>query len=134
MGGAVAYDGPMLEPNLAPRSPLRRSAMRLLVAVAALVLLAGCLPSADPRFESARALDVERAAQEAYHRMEIGRIRTGAYTLEPLVDVALPRGARWSVRGTFGADVYQLRFASDLIPGVAWIVSPAGVRRVVEEG
>ena len=63
--------------------------------------------------------------------MEIGRLRTGAYDTGPLVDLdpALPQGARWTVV-EFSGDSYTLRFTSDTLPGLAWEVSPDGVRRV----
>jgi len=103
------------------------------VIVAALLLaLAACAPALDgvdtSAFETPAALEVERAAQEAYHRMELGRLRVGVYTTNVLVDLDLPRGARVTVEA-FGDDDYRLRFTSDAALDLAWIVTPDGVRR-----
>jgi hypothetical protein len=109
-----------------------RARALLLTAVTLAALLAACAPAtttdvlADP---AAQAL--ERTASEAYHRMELGRLRTGAYTTNVLVDVELPQGARVTVEA-FSGDDYRLRVDSDAVPGVAWLVSPRGVRRAIQ--
>jgi hypothetical protein len=113
-----------------PQRPLRAPVP---VIVAALLLtLAACAPALDgvdaSAFETPAALEVERAAQEAYHRMELGRLRLGVYTTNVLVDLDLPRGARVTVEA-FGDDDYRLRFTSDAALDLAWLVTPDGVRR-----
>ena len=112
-----------------------RPALPVLLAVL-LALLAACAPSAGPAPGSALPDDpaaraAERTARLAYHRMEIGRLETGAYTTNVLVDLALPQGVRWTV-DDFSVDgsSYRLRVTHAALPEVAWLVSPAGVRRV----
>jgi len=108
-----------------------RAPVPVIVAVL-LLTLAACAPALDgvdtSAFETPAALEVERAAQEAYHRMELGRLRLGVYTTNVLVDLDLPRGARVTVEA-FGDDDYRLRFTSDAALDLAWIVTPDGVRR-----
>lgn len=70
---------------------------------------------------------VYKLAQEAYHRMEIGKLQTGAYTTNVMVDISLPQGVLWNLEA-FDEDSYQLRFVADSAPGYAWLVSPEGVR------
>ena len=91
-----------------------------------------CVPSAlSAQLTGPEAQAVERAANEAFHRMELGLLATGTYTTNVLVDVDLPRGARVTVEA-FSGDDYRLRFDTDAIDGVEWIVSPRGVSRVVQ--
>lgn len=111
------------------RSPIRASALVLAVALAA--ALVACIPPAvADTLAGPAAQQLERTAQEAYHRMELGRLRLGTYTTNVLVDLELPRGARWTLE-SFTGDDYRLRFDSDAVPGVEWSVSPRGVRRVI---
>jgi hypothetical protein len=100
-----------------------------------LLLVAGALTACVPttvaeQLAGPAAQEVERTADETFHRMELGRIRTGAYTTNVLVDVALPRGTRITVEA-FSGDDYRLRIDADAIDGVVWLVSPRGVRRVI---
>jgi len=113
--------------------PPTRSHVRLLALALLLAgTLAACVPSAvADRLAGPAAQALERAAQETYHRMELGRLRTGAYTTNVLVDVDLPRGARVTVEA-FTGDDYRLRVDSDAVEGVVWLVSPRGVRRVIQ--
>ncbi len=106
---------------------------RWLVAVTLLaVLVAGCVPaSIAETLAGPAAQEVERVAEEAFHRMALGRLRLGSYTTNVLVDVALPRGARITVEA-FGGDDYRLRVDSDALDVVHWLVSPRGVRRVIQ--
>ncbi len=93
-------------------------------------LLNACLPRPQiaPQLpDSELAQQVERAAQEAFHRMEIGRLQTGNYTPNVLVDLTLPRGAMWTLEA-LGESGYQLRFIADELIGYAWLVSPVGVQ------
>jgi len=109
-----------------PRSPT--SWPLLLLAAAA---LSACVPTAvTERLAGPAAQAVERAAYETYHRMELGRLRLGTYTTNVLVDVELPRGARVTVEA-FTGDDYRLRLDSDFVEGIAWHVTPRGVRRVI---
>ncbi len=112
-----------------PRSV--RASVSVIVAMVLLTLVA-CAPGLGgvdaSAFETPAALEVERAAKEAYHRMELGRLRLGVYTTNVLVDLDLPRGARVTVEA-FGDDDYRLRFTSDAALDLAWIVTPDGVRR-----
>jgi hypothetical protein len=108
-----------------------RARIPLLALALLAAALAGCVPSATAeRLASPAAQALERTAAEAYHRMELGRLQTGSYTTNVLVDVDLPRGARVTVEAHAGDD-YRLRVDSDALPGVAWLVSPSGVRRVL---
>ena len=110
-----------------PNRPLRAA----LIALTLTLLLAACAPQAtSPAFSSPEGMAVERIAQVAFHRMEIGRLQIGSYTTNVLVDLDLPQGVRWVVTD-FSADGYSLRFTSDDLPQVAWLVSPAGVRRTL---
>lgn len=103
---------------------------QLTLALLALALLAGCAPQlgVDPELlASPAAIATEQTAQIAYHRMEIGYLQTGSYTTNVLVDLALPRGVRWTLE-EFAGDSYRLRFTHDELPTLAWLVSPRGVR------
>jgi hypothetical protein len=114
-----------------PPAPLRsRRSLLHLVAVLTLLVVAACAPAAAPVvLDSPEAQALDRVAQEAFHRMEIGRLRTGSYTSNVLVDLDLPRGARVTVEA-FGEAEYLLRITSDVVDGIAWLVSPRGVERV----
>jgi hypothetical protein len=95
----------------------------------ALTVLAACAPTTtSPPIDDPAAQAVDRLAQETFHRMELGRLATGTYTTNVLVDVDLPQGARVTVEA-FEGDDYVLRVDSDAVPGVIWYVSPDGVRR-----
>lgn len=106
---------------------------RTLSAVALLVLLlASCAPRAAPlQLDSPEALEVERIATAAWHRMQLVYLETGEYTTNALADLRLPSGVRWQVE-EFGASSYTIRFTSNHVAGVVWFVTPAGVvaRRV----
>jgi hypothetical protein len=101
----------------------------LAIALAVVALLGACAPAAAEPSLPPEAAPLERVAHEAYHRMEIGRLRTGSYTTNVLVDLDVPRGARVTVEA-FGGSDYVLRVSSDAVSTVAWLVSPRGVRRV----
>ena len=119
------YNGSMIS------IPDRVRALLLTAATLAAVSTA-CVPAATTEALSGPAAQaLERTASEAYHRMELGRLRTGSYTVNVLVDVDLPQGARVTVEA-FSDDDYRLRVDSDAVEGVVWLVSPRGVRRVIE--
>jgi hypothetical protein len=118
-------------------SPRRRfgapRALALLAAAAFLpALVVGCVPQAQaPLAASDAAATVQRTAEIIYHRMAIGYLETGAYTTNVLVDVQLPEGARWTLADyPQDGSSYALVLTSDQVPGVAWRVTPSGVRRV----
>ena len=73
------------------------------------------------------ALEVDRAAREAFHLMGLEYARTGSYSVNVLVsDLTLPSGARWEL-ADLKPQTYALRFTSDNVPEVAWLVTPTGV-------
>jgi hypothetical protein len=116
----------MMTPSAARPRALRLASLALFAVLA----IAACAPAAlvgDLDTPAARAVD--RVAHEAYHRMEIGLLRTGTYTTNVLVDLDLPRGARVTVEAFTDTD-YVLRVTSDDVSDAAWLVSPRGVRRV----
>lgn len=116
---------------MTPGRTFHRAALSALTLLALLALLSACAPRAvSATFSTPEAMAVERAAETAFHRMEIGRLETGSYTTNVLVDLALPQGTRWIVTD-FSEDSYTLRFTSDDLPLVAWEVSPRGVLRVL---
>ena len=109
-----------------------RGARLLAAGLALLVVLAGCAPATQaplPNGDAASQLD--RTARIVYHRMAIGYLETGRYTTNVLVDVQLPAGARWTLEA-FARDgsSYRLRITSTKVPGIAWQVTPNGVRRI----
>lgn len=107
----------------APARWPRRLALALVVAA-----LGACAPTVGATAPSTPAADATRTVAEiAYHRMEIGRLQTGAYTTNVLIDLDLPRGARWTVLD-FTEDDYVLRFSHDDVTDVVWIVDPGGVQ------
>lgn len=117
-------------PRLPTPHPARRPALAAWLLVVALAATA-CVPATvAAALDTPAAQAAERAAQEAYHRMELGRLATGGYTTNVLVDVDLPQGARLTLEA-FTGDDYRLRLELDQVPEVVWLVSPDGVRRVV---
>jgi hypothetical protein len=110
----------------------RRHRLAWLLPLALGLMLSACVPTAvADRLAGPAAQEVERTAYVAYHRMELGRLQLGVYTTNVLVDVELPRGARLTLEA-FDDDGYRLRVDSDAVPGVAWYVSPSGVRREIQ--
>lgn len=111
---------------------MNRRPLILLPIVTVLVLLGACAPSpAGPGTtrapENLAELPVlQRTAWEAWHLMEIGRLRTGAYTTNVLVDLPLPQGVRWTIL-EFDGDGYALGVTGEDGTG-GFVVDPAGVR------
>ena len=66
-----------------------------------------------------------RTAWEAWLRMELGRLATGAYTTDALLDLLLPTGIRWTVVD-YGPDAYALVVTGDGTP-TGLRVDPDGV-------
>ena len=67
-----------------------------------------------------------QTAWEAWLRMELGRLETGSYTTDVLLELALPAGVRWTVMA-YGPDVYALAVTGDGEP-TGLRVDPDGVR------
>ena len=111
----------------------RRAVVATAAALLLVALLAGCAPGVQaPLPNDPVAQQLDRTASIVYHRMAIGYLETGAYTTNVLVDVQLPAGARWTLEAyPPGGSSYRLRITSTQVPGIAWLVSPSGVRRVV---
>ena len=102
----------------------------LLLAGVLTLLLAARAPQATqappPAEVPAEASELQRVAIMAFHRMELGRLETGSYTTNALIDLELPRQVRWTLE-EFDGQSYRLRFTSDSSPDEAWLVTPRGV-------
>lgn len=105
---------------------------RPLLFLTLVALLGACAPGAFGPGASTDpvATELERTAQVLYHRMELGRLETGVYTTNALIDVKLPEGARWTLQefATDGSS-YLLVLRSSRLASTAWRVSPRGVSR-----
>lgn len=78
------------------------------------------------------ALEADRAARQAFHLMGLYYLENGSYSANAL-PLDLPSGVRWMVE-EISAESYRVRLTSDSVPGVAWTVTPEGVRaRQVED-
>ncbi len=108
-----------------------RQGALLALLVTALAALAACAPTTLPGVDDAAVAELERTANVIYHRMELGRLESGTYTTNVLVDLQLPEGAKWTLQ-EFANDgsTYRLSLTSSRLEGVEWHVSPSGVRRV----
>ncbi len=126
--GSSLYHGPVNKTRARPTSRAGLPA----AAAALLLLLASCAPATQaPLPAGAAARQLDTTASIVYHRMAIGFLETGAYTTNVLVDVQLPAGARWTLEAyARDGSSYRLRITSTQVPGIAWEVSPDGVRRV----
>lgn len=80
------------------------------------------------------ALQADRAARQAFHLMGLDFLETGRYSAEILLsELELPTGVQWAVQEISDTS-YALQIISDSVPGVAWSVTPDGVRaRQVED-
>ena len=80
------------------------------------------------------ALEADRAARQAFHLMGRYFLEPGRYSAEILLsDLELPTGVQWAVQEIANTS-YALQIVSDSVPGVAWSVTPEGVRaRQVED-
>lgn len=108
--------------------------LKLSLITAVLLLLAACAPSvtAGERFAASESAAEENARQTAiviWHRMEIGKVQTGSYTSNVLVDLdELPRGVAF-IMESFPGESFEMRVTDDFVPGVWWLVNPDGVTR-----
>jgi len=74
------------------------------------------------------ALEADRAAREAFHLMGLNYLETGSYSAEILLsELNLPPGVLWAIQEISDTS-YTLQITSDSVPGVAWTVTPEGVR------
>lgn len=131
--------------------PTRRRVRIGAVAVALLLSVSACLPASQRPAPSAQApatdpetlLPVDevrsiraprdlaagdpllQTAWEAWLRMELGRLETGAYTTDALLELVLPAGVRWTVTA-YGPDAYALAVTGDGEP-TGLRVDPDGV-------
>lgn len=94
-----------------------------------LLFVSACAPRTTQvtGLESSAARQAQTTAEEAYHRMEIGKLQTGEYSPNALIDLELPKGILWTIE-SFGADSYRLRVASQDIRDYSWLVTPEGVQ------
>ena len=84
-------------------------------------------PGGNRTLTDPAALEVDRAARQAFHLLGLEYARTGTYSVNTLVsDLELPSGARWELED-LKPNTYKLRFTSDNVPNVAWLVTPKGV-------
>ncbi len=106
-------------------------------AVLLLAVLAACAPgtqqvTAGPQFAVAQSPLEEpglRTAMAIWHRMEAGKIQTGSYTSNVLIDlVDLPKGVAFRME-SFPGESFEMRVTDDSLPGVWWLVNPDGVFR-----
>lgn len=104
---------------------------RLALFATVLAVLAACAPTTLPGADDETVNELERTAQVIYHRMELGRLESGTYTTNVLVDLLLPEGAKWTLQ-EFANDgsTYRLSLTSSRLEGAEWQVSPDGVRRL----
>ncbi len=108
--------------------------LKLSLIIATLVLLAACAPSVTDsgRFAATQSAAEENARQTAiviWHRMEIGKVQTGSYTSNVLIDLEdLPRGVAF-IMESFPGESFEMRVTDDFVPGVWWLVNPDGVTR-----
>lgn len=103
-----------------------------LAALGLLTLLGACVPAfgGEPADEEA-VLELRRAAEIVYHRMELGKLELGAYTTTPLVDAAIPQGAMLTLidYDAEAGSTYELLLTSHALEGVGFRITPRGVAR-----
>ena len=87
----------------------------------------GAAPVASAALGTPQARATAETAEIAYHRMAIGFLQSGEYTTNALLELALPKGVKWTLDEFSGTD-YRLRFTSDEVPVYAWLVTPQGVQ------
>lgn len=104
-----------------------------------LLVLAACAPTAQapapgngPQFAQAVSQAEEPALQTAraiWHEMELGRLQTGSYTSNVLIELTdLPPGVAFMME-SFPGESFEMRVTDDALPGIYWLVNPAGVTR-----
>lgn len=108
---------------------MKQTKLPLLV-LSLILLLSGCLPrigAPQNPLESSEAIETQKIAELAFHRMEIGKLESGEYTTNVLIDLALPQGTQWTLIA-FSEGSYTLRFSTESISDYIWLVSPTGVQ------
>lgn len=83
-------------------------------------------PEDIPMSEAAQA--AQATAEEAFHLMELAKLRSGEYSPNALAELELPRGVLWTIE-SFGAESYVLNVTSQEAPDT-WRVSETGVERL----
>ncbi len=105
----------------------------LLSACAPAVAPAGQVPpSGGPQFAAALSPAEVAATDTAtaiFYRMELGRLQTGSYTSNVLIELTdLPAGIAF-VMESFPGESFEIRVTDDALPGIWWLVDPTGVTR-----
>ena len=123
---------------------------RTLMALAITLVLAACAPRTDessripltptpprsapqtppgtPDLSDPDIKAVDGAAKEAFRLMGQSYERGGSYDVSSLASgLKLPPGVRWQLENLSNID-YVLRFTSDTVPDLAWLVTPEGVK------
>lgn len=71
---------------------------------------------------------VDSAAKKAFYLMGLSYEQSGAYDVTSIAtDLELPTGVKWQLQD-LSETSYTLRFTSDSVPELSWLVTPEGVR------
>lgn len=120
------------------RKPTRIAATGIIASL--LLILAACAPTAQapapgaagPQFAQAVSqaeVPAVETARTIWHEMELGRLQTGSYTSNVLIDLTdLPPGVAFMME-SFPGESFEMRVTDDALPGIYWLVTPAGVTR-----
>ncbi len=126
---------------------------RLFAALAVAAILAACAPRTDesttipltptppqnqpqtppasmpgaPDLSNPAVKAVDSAAKKAFYLMGLNYEQSGTYDVATIAtDLELPTGVKWQLQDLSEAS-YTLRFTSDSVPELAWLVTPEGV-------
>ena len=115
--------------------------LKLSLLTGLLLVLAACAPtvsspppapSAGPTFAAVASAAEEPAratAVEIRYLMQLGHHQEGSYTSNVLHELDdLPRGVAFRME-SFPGESFELRVTDDAVPGVYFLVTPAGVSR-----
>lgn len=107
--------------------------LAVLTACAPAITPAGPVPpGGGPQFAAALSqaeVPATDTATAIFYRMELGRLQTGSYTSNVLVELTdLPPGIAF-VMESFPGESFEIRVTDDALPGVWWLVDPTGVTR-----
>lgn len=84
-------------------------------------------PGPTPDLSDPATNAADRTAHEAFRLMKRSFEQSGSYNVGVLAsDLELPSGVKWQLEDLSAAG-YALRFTSDDVPDLAWLVTPAGV-------